>query len=46
MDSSVLKSTLVRKYHKHNIKTQYKYETKRPFNWYFNYWILILIKNT
>lgn len=32
MGSSVLKSISVHKYHRHNIKTQHKYESRRPFN--------------
>lgn len=44
--SSVLKPISVHKFHRFNIKTQYKYESGRPFNWYFNYWLSILIKET
>lgn len=46
MGSSVLKTLLVRKYHRLNIKTQCKYEPRRSFNWDFNYWLLALIKQT
>lgn len=41
MDSSVRKTILVHKYQRLNIKTQHKYESKRPFKWYFNYQLLI-----
>lgn len=44
--SSVLKIISVHKYHRLNIKTQYKYESRRPSNWYFNYRVSILIKET
>lgn len=46
MGSSVLKTISVHKYHRLNIKTQHKYESRRSFNWYFNYWLLTLIKQT
>lgn len=41
MGSSLLKTILVHKYHWPNIKTQHKHESRRLFNWYFNYWLLI-----